>query len=175
MVFGCTTCKPNEALIITGCCYQSPVFVTNGWKCTIPGIHKVQRMPLNVMKITVESPRIYAKQGVTISVTGLSEVRINGWNQDMLAVAFDNFLGKKEHEIEAIVKEKLEAQQSAIIRQMSIDEIYMDRRKFCTAFFNAASADLERIGISVLSYRLEEVSDEDGYLKALGEARLRLS
>uniref|UniRef100_A0A1I8GKQ6 PHB domain-containing protein n=1 Tax=Macrostomum lignano TaxID=282301 RepID=A0A1I8GKQ6_9PLAT len=128
-------------------------------------------MPLNVMKITVESPRIYAKQGVTISVTGLSEVRINGWNQDMLAVAFDNFLGKKEHEIEAIVKEKLEAQQSAIIRQMSIDEIYMDRRKFCTAFFNAASADLERIGISVLSYRLEEVSDEDGYLKALGEAR----
>ena len=38
---------------------------------------KVQRLPLNVLTIIIESPRVYTAQGVPIDVTGVAQVRMS--------------------------------------------------------------------------------------------------
>merc|ERR1719195_1791602 len=54
---------------------------------------------------------------------------------------------------------------------MTVEEIYRDRKKFSKAVFEVASSDLVNMGITVVSYTLKDIRDEEGYLKALGLAR----
>ncbi|RXG71256.1 Flotillin-1, partial [Armadillidium vulgare] len=50
-------------------------------------------------------------------------------------------------------------------------EIYKDRKKFNQNVFEVASSDLINMGITVLSYTLKDIHDDEGYLDALGMAR----
>merc|ERR1719309_1108215 len=54
---------------------------------------------------------------------------------------------------------------------MSVEEIYRDRKTFSTKVFEVASVDLHNMGISVISYTLKDIRDEVGYLASLGQAR----
>ena len=40
-------------------------------------------------------------------------------------------------------------------------EIYKDRKKFSKAVFEVASSDLVNMGLSVVSYTLKDISDEE--------------
>ena len=71
----------------------------------------------------------------------------------------------------AVAKETLEGHQRAIMGTMSVEEIYRDRKKFSSGVFKVASTDLINMGIMVISYTIKEITDDVGYLKALGMAR----
>ncbi|XP_071519692.1 flotillin-1 isoform X3 [Panulirus ornatus] len=177
MVWGFVTCGPNEALVISGCCYQGkPLTVVGGRAFVWPCIQMLQRISLNVMTLNVESPRVYTAQGVPISVTGIAQVKVQGQYEEMLLAACEQFLGKNETEIQQVALETLEGHQRAIMGSMSVEEIYKDRKKFNQNVFEVASSDLINMGITVLSYTLKDIHDDEtyyakGYLDALGMAR----
>ena len=103
--------------------------------------------------------------------------------------ACEQFLGKNDDEItqvyaadclysclftslfSQVALETLEGHQRAIMGSMTVEEIYRDRKKFSKAVFEVASSDLVNMGITVVSYTLKDIRDEEGYLKALGLAR----
>ena len=89
----------------------------------------------------------------------------------MLRAAAEQFGGKEESEIAKVAKETLEGHQRAIMGTMSVEEIYRDRKKFSSGVFKVASTDLINMGIMVISYTIKEITDDVGYLKALGMAR----
>lgn len=171
MAFGFVTCGPNEAMVISGCCYSKPLLVPGGrtfvWGC----LQRCQRISLNTMTLQVDSQRVYTSQGVPISVTGIAQVKIQGQNEEMLLAACEQFLGKSEEEIRQVALETLEGHQRAIMGSMTVEEIYKDRKKFSDQVFSVASSDLINMGITVVSYTLKDVRDEEGYLRALGMAR----
>ncbi|XP_064095789.1 flotillin-1-like isoform X3 [Macrobrachium nipponense] len=172
MVWGFVTCGPNEALVISGCCYHGkPLTVVGGRAFVWPCIQMLQRISLNVMTLNVESPRVYTAQGVPISVTGIAQVKVQGQYEEMLLAACEQFLGKTEGEIQQVALETLEGHQRAIMGSMSVEEIYKDRKKFNQNVFEVASSDLINMGITVLSYTLKDIHDDEGYLDALGMAR----
>ncbi|XP_071097334.1 flotillin-1-like isoform X2 [Haliotis cracherodii] len=168
---GFETCGPNEVMVVSGCCHSRSVFVPGGRVFVWPGIQKLQRMSLNTLTLTIESPQVYTKHGVAISVTGIAQVKIQGGNNAMLQSACELFLGKSETEIRNVAQETLEGHQRAIMGNMTVEEIYKDRKKFSKAVFEVASSDLVNMGIYVVSYTLKDIRDEEGYLKALGMAR----
>jgi len=136
-----------------------------------PCIQTVQRIPLNTMTLEVQSPRVYTSQGVPISVVGTAQVKINGSNEEMLAYAAEQFGGKPVDEILQICLETMEGHQRAIMGNMTVEEIYRDRKTFSKKVFEVASVDLHNMGISVISYTLKDVRDDVGYLASLGQAR----
>ncbi len=71
---GFITGGPNEAIVVSGCCHGQPLIVVGGWCFVIPCVHKVQRLPLNIMTLKVSSPKVYTVQGVPLSVTGIAQV-----------------------------------------------------------------------------------------------------
>lgn len=134
------------------------------------------------MTLQVESPTVYTSQGVPISVTGIAQVKIQGQNEDMLLVSWRNFasifedfdteisylqtaceqfLGKSESEIQHIALVTLEGHQRAIMGSMTVEEIYKDRKKFSKQVFEVASSDLVNMGITVVSYTLKDIRDEE--------------
>jgi len=136
-----------------------------------PGIQHVQRLRLNTMTLQVTSNNVYSAQGVAISVTGIAQVKIQGQNEEMLLAACEQFLSKNEEQIQMVALETLEGHQRAIMGSMTVEEIYKDRKKFSQQVFEVASSDLVNMGITVVSYTLKDIRDEEGYLKALGMAR----
>lgn len=171
MTWGFVTCGPNEALVISGCCYGKPNLVPGGRAFIWPCLQQIQRLSLNIMTLIVDSPKVYTSQGVPISVTGIAQVKIQGQNAEMLLAACEQFLGKSEPEIEHIALVTLEGHQRAIMGSMTVEEIYKDRKKFSTQVFEVASSDLVNMGITVVSYTIKDIRDEEGYLKSLGMAR----
>jgi flotillin len=128
---------------------------------------------LRLMTLKIESPRIYTKKGVPISVTGVAQVKIENKDahRDLLHAACQQFLGKTEDEIARIASLSLEGHQRSIMGTMTVEEIYQDRQKFSEAVFQVASRDLINMGIAVVSYTIKDVSDELGYLLSLGMRR----
>ncbi|CAG0887809.1 unnamed protein product [Cyprideis torosa] len=76
MTWGFETCGPNEALVISGCCYTKPHLVPGGRAFVWPWIQQVQRLSLNTMTLQVESPTVYTSQGVPMSVIGVAQVAL---------------------------------------------------------------------------------------------------
>jgi len=169
---GFEACGPNEAMVVSGCGDDRPLLISGGRVFVWSGLQKVQKISLNVMTLNVESQRVYTLQGVPISVTGIAQVKVQGQNEEMLHAACQQFLGKSEEEIRKIALETLEGHQRAIMGTMTVEEIYQDRKKFSKSVFEVASSDLVNMGISVISYTLKDIRDEEGYLKALGQRRV---
>ncbi|XP_071097337.1 flotillin-1-like isoform X5 [Haliotis cracherodii] len=168
---GFETCGPNEVMVVSGCCHSRSVFVPGGRVFVWPGIQKLQRLSLNTITLVIESPNVYTQLGVAVSVTGIAQVKIQGGNNAMLQSACELFLGKSETEIRNVAQETLEGHQRAIMGNMTVEEIYKDRKKFSKAVFEVASSDLVNMGIYVVSYTLKDIRDEEGYLRALGMKR----
>ncbi|XP_074873696.1 flotillin-1 [Carettochelys insculpta] len=165
------TCGPNEAMVVSGFCRSPPVMVAGGRVFVLPCVQQIQRISLNTLTLNVKSEKVYTRHGVPISVTGIAQVKIQGQNKEMLAAACQMFLGKSESEISQIALETLEGHQRAIMAHMTVEEIYKDRQKFSEQVFNVASSDLVNMGISVVSYTLKDIHDDQDYLHSLGKAR----
>ncbi|KAM8954201.1 flotillin-1 [Pelodytes ibericus] len=165
------TCGPNEAMVVSGFCRSPPVMIAGGRVFVLPCVQKIQRISLNTLTLNVKSEKVYTRHGVPISVTGIAQVKIQGQNKEMLAAACQMFLGKNENEVAHIALETLEGHQRAIMAHMTVEEIYKDRQKFSEQVFKVASSDLVNMGISVVSYTLKDIHDDQGYLNSLGKAR----
>merc|ERR1712215_4886 len=136
-----------------------------------PCIQTVQRIPLNTMTLEVHTSKVYTSQGVPISVVGTAQVKINGSSEEMLSYAAEQFGGKSQDEILQICLETMEGHQRAIMGNMTVEEIYRDRKTFSKKVFEVASVDLHNMEIAIISYTLKDVRDEVGYLASLGQAR----
>ena len=47
---------------------------------------------------------------------------------------------------------------------MTVEEIYRDRKQFSNRVFEVASTDLINMGIMIISYTIKDITDEVGYL-----------
>jgi len=105
---GFETCGPNEAMVVAGCGYSRPLMVPGGRVWVWPVIQQLQRISLNTMTLQIHSNEVNTSKGVPISCIGVAQVKIQGQNQDMLANACMQFLGKTESQIHQIALETLE-------------------------------------------------------------------
>ncbi|KAK3781335.1 hypothetical protein RRG08_018962 [Elysia crispata] len=170
---GFETCGPDEVLVVSGCCHEHSRFISNGRVFVWPSIQQVQRLPANLMTLSVENLKAHSKNGIQVSVLGVAEVKICKNVQDILRVAAENCLGKTEEQIGNILREIVQGHQRAVIGAMNIEDIYCDRKKFSLAVFEQASNDVINMGFQLVSFKVENVLDEEGYLMARKAERAR--
>jgi flotillin len=74
-------------------------------------------------------------------------------------------------EVQKVIFQTLEGHLRAILGTLTVEEINNDRQSFAQKLTSEAAADLERMGIGVDVLIIQEISDEEGYLDALGKRR----
>merc|ERR1719385_83129 len=122
-------------------------------------------MTLNPVCDNVET-----KQGVPLTVTGVAQVKIMK-NPELLGVAAEQFLGKKEDEITDTILQTLEGHLRAILGTLTVEEVYKDRDQFANLVREIATPDVGWMGIQILSFTIKEVFDNVTYLQSLGTAQ----
>merc|ERR1719228_1108276 len=122
-------------------------------------------MTLNPVCDNVET-----KQGVPLTVTGVAQVKIMK-NPELLGIAAEQFLGKKEEEITDTILQTLEGHLRAILGTLTVEEVYKDRDQFANLVREIAAPDVGRMGIEILSFTIKDVYDNVDYLSSLGKTQ----
>merc|ERR1719347_1086135 len=122
-------------------------------------------MTLNPLCDNVET-----KQGVPLTVTGVAQVKIMK-NPELLGIAAEQFLGKREEEITDTILQTLEGHLRAILGTLTVEEVYKDRDQFANLVREIAAPDVGRMGIEILSFTIKDVYDNVDYLASLGKSQ----
>lgn len=135
-----------------------------------PIVEKVQYMSLNAMSIKLNVIDAPANDGAAVSVVAIANVKIQS-TEESLPLAIERFLGMNKDEIIAFIRENLESNLRAIVGTMTIEKLISDRSELQTAVAASAHADLIKIGVQLDIFNIQEVSDKNGYIAALGAKR----
>ena len=136
----------------------------------LPIIQMAQMLSLEVMTLPVNTARVYTKEGVSVSVDGIAQVKV-GRSEDAIRTAAEQFLGKSVTEIAEVALQTLEGQQRAILGTMTVEDIYRDRVTFAEQVRDVAATDMTSMGLEIVSFSIRDIQDEQGYLEALGVRR----
>ena len=144
--------------------------VRGGAALRIPLLEKVDYLSLNVFTIPLEIKRAYTGQGVPVSVKAIANVKIRG-DEASLHAAAERFLGMTHVQIQQVIFQTLEGHLRSILGTLTVEEINNDRQSFAQKLTSEAAVDLEKMGIGVDVLTIQEISDEEEYLNALGRRR----
>ncbi len=173
---------PNEALIISGRRHRmrdasGRVYtvgfrtVKGGGTFVWPIIEKVDALSLEVMTLEIQTPEVYTVMGVPVVVSGVAQVKVKG-DDVSIATAAEQFLNKSRAEMTSIIHQTLEGHLRAILGTLTVEEIYKNRDAFAQKVQEVAAADLANMGITIVSFTMKDIKDNEGYLDALGRPRI---
>lgn len=144
--------------------------VRGGAALRFPLLEKVEYLHLNVMTIPLEIKRAYTLKGVPVSVKAVANVKIRG-DETSLQAAAERFLGMTPIEVQKVIFQTLEGHLRSILGTLTVEEVNSDRQSFAQKLTSEAAVDLEKMGIGVDVLTIQEISDEEDYLNALGKRR----
>ena len=179
------TVPSNEALIVTGSNLGDEKKEKNIYrddegrymKVIRGGGHRLRifqtgtRVSLQAFQLDIETPKVYTRQGVGIYGQAVAMVKVADTLQGIVTYA-EQFLGKKQDEIENEITEVLSSNLRAILSKMTVEEINSDREGFNEAVREVAQEQLDRMGFRITSLGLSDIRDDDGYLDNLGRPQV---
>lgn len=176
------TVGPDEALIVTGSYLGGKnvnvdetgnriKIIRGGGTFVLPVFHQAETLSLLTSKIDVSTPEVYTSQGVPVVADGTAIIKVGG-SIGEIATAAEQFLGKTKVDRENEAQIVLEGHLRSILGSLTVEEIYQNREKFSQEVQRVASQDLAKMGLIIVSFTIKDVRDKNGYLEALGKARI---
>jgi len=144
--------------------------VRGGAALRVPVLEEVQYLSLNVISIPLKISRAYTKEGVPVTVEAVANVKISGDDMSLRSAA-ERFLGMGTDKIKEVIFQTLEGHLRAILGTLTVEEINADRQAFAQKMTDEAALDLKRMGVNIDVLTIQQISDEQGYLDALGKKR----
>jgi flotillin len=161
---------PNEALIISGG-GKGVRLVKGGGTFVWPIIEQAQTLSLELITLVIKTPAVYTEIGVPIIIEGVAQVKVGG-NETSIRTAAEQFLSKSPQDMLTVIHQTLEGHLRAIVGQMTVENIYRNREAFGQRVQEVAASDLANMGLQIVSLSIKEITDEHGYLDALGKPRI---
>ena len=170
-------CPPNEVLIFSGRRRQTADgrqvgyrVIKGGRAFRIPLLERVDRLDLRTIPLEVEITNAYSKGGIPLSIQGIANVKIAG-DEPLLGNAVERFLSKPLDQIQEIAKDTLEGNLRGVLATLTPEEVNEDRLKFAQSLIGEADIDLSKLGLMLDTLKIQNVSDDVGYLDAIGRRK----
>jgi flotillin len=144
--------------------------VRGGAALRVPVLEKVEYLSLNIISIPLKISRAYTKEGVAVTVEAVANVKIAS-DDASLRGASERFLGMSTDQIKSVIFQTLEGHLRAILGTLTVEEINADRQAFAQKMTDEAAVDLKKMGVNIDILTIQQISDEMGYLDALGKKR----
>ncbi|HEX9743943.1 MAG TPA: SPFH domain-containing protein [bacterium] len=172
---------PNEVLVISGrrrkikrddgSVFDVGFRMLKGGRTFVwPFIERVDRLSLEIMTLDVRTPEVYTAKGVPIIVDGIAQIKIKG-DDISIATAAEQFLSMGTDQIRNIALQTVEGHLRAILGTLTVEETYANRDAFAAKVQEVASSDLANMGLTIISFTIRDIRDNQGYLDALGKPR----
>ena len=168
-------CPSDKIMVIYGKVGMNKDGTARSAKCIHGGAAMVwpvfqayEYMDLTPMSLSVDLKSALSRQNIRIDVPARFTVAISTEPGTMQNAA-ERLLGLKAQEIQELAKDIIFGQMRLIIATMEIEEINTDRDKFLAAVSSCVETELKKIGLRLINVNVTDISDESGYIEALGK------
>ncbi|HJX38970.1 MAG TPA: SPFH domain-containing protein [Anaerolineae bacterium] len=145
--------------------------VKGGMTIVLPFVHEVKELDLSLITLDVAVHNVLSSNAVPIMVDGIAQIKI-GSDDTSIATAAEQLLDKSTEDIKYVAIQTLQGHLRAIIGLMTVEEVYKDREAFAQMVLQVAVDDLAGMGLQIVSFTIKEISDDKGYLEALGRPEI---
>jgi flotillin len=174
--------SPNEAKVLTG--RKRKVVDENGVECEvgfraviggrtlrIPIIERVQVMSLETIPLELRVSNAYSKGNIPLIVHAIANVKVASKPDHLLSNAVERLLDKTQAEIADLAKDTLTGNLRGVLATLEPEQVNEDRMEFARSLAMEAHTDLEKLGLQLDVLTIQNVSDEVGYLEAIGRQK----
>jgi len=133
-----------------------------------PVVQSYEFLDLTPLSISVDLENALSRQNIRINVPSRFTVGIST-EPGVMQNAAERLLGLKLAEIQELAKDIIFGQLRLVIATMDIEEINTDRDKFLEAVSRNVEGELKKIGLRLINVNVTDISDESGYIDALGK------
>jgi len=168
-------CPSDKILVIYGKVGQTQDGQQRSAKCIHGGaafiwpvVQSYEYLDLTPLSIQVDLRNALSKQNIRVDVPSRFTVGIST-ETGVMQNAAERLLGLKNDEISKIAEDIIFGQMRLIIATMDIEEINSDRDKFLEAVSSNVETELKKIGLRLINVNVTDITDESGYIVALGK------
>lgn len=168
-------CPSDKVMVIYGKVGTDQEGQTRSAKCihggaafVVPVIQSYQYLDLTPISINVDLRNALSKQNIRVDVPSRFTVGIST-EPGVMQNAAERLLGLKLNEIQELAKDIIFGQLRLVIATMEIEEINTDRDKFLLAVSKNVEIELKKIGLRLINVNVTDITDESGYIEALGK------
>ena len=168
-------CHPNEILVFSGRKRKLKDGTEVGYRVIkggrglkIPIIESVTRLPLTTIPIDIELTGALTNGLIPVNIEAMANIKIAGSEDEGLSNALERFLGKNINEISQIARENLEGSLRGVLATLSPESANNNRLEFSEKVAQQARDDLSRLGLVLDTFKIKHLSDNEGYLDAIG-------
>jgi uncharacterized membrane protein YqiK len=160
--------EPNEAVIVSGFGAHSDEgglgfkIVVGRGTLVLPGLQRARRLSLAAQKSELNVDLV-TTQGVPVTLKGVVVYKIDD-ALPQIANAARRFLDN-EREMDRNVHEVFTGHVRAIVGTVVIETLIRERAKIALEVREAASPEMERLGLRIDSLQFQEVEDPTGYIE----------
>ena len=142
--------------------------IHGGAEFIVPVFQSYAYLDLTPISIQVDLKNALSRQNIRIDVPSRFTVGIST-EPGVMQNAAERLLGLQLSEIQELSKDIIFGQLRLIIATMDIEEINTDRDKFLAAVSSNVETELRKIGLRLINVNVTDISDESGYIAALGK------
>lgn len=135
-----------------------------------PIVVSVEWLSLEVMAIPVSTAGSVTVDGVPVKVESLANIKI-GSTETLQRAAAERFLTMGSAQIHDLIQQMMEGHLRAIVGTMTVEDLIRNRAAFSERLVEQSARDLETMGLVIDNMPIREITDEHGYIEALGRKR----
>jgi len=168
-------CPSDKIMVVYGSIGKNKDGTNRSAKCihggaefVVPVFQSYAFLDLTPISIQVDLKNALSRQNIRIDVPSRFTVGIST-EPGVMQNAAERLLGLQLSEIQELSKDIIFGQLRLIIATMDIEEINTDRDKFLAAVSSNVETELKKIGLRLINVNVTDISDESGYIAALGK------
>lgn len=166
-ITGYRKAPPDQAYIISGFRKKKKILIGRAG-IKLPFFDRIDKLDLKLIPIDVKTSKIPTGDYIDINVDATATIQINKDNNESLDNAITKFLNLEASQIGEIAQEILEGNMREIIGQMHLEEMVTDKKKFSSLVEANAMPDLDKMGLRIISFNVQNFLDKNGVIENLG-------
>ncbi len=156
---------PDTAYIISG--LRKKIIIGKA-SIRIPFFERVDKLKLQLIAVDVKtSSAVPTADYININVDANVNVKVSS-DPNLIKLGAENFLNKETSYIAKVAREVLEGNMREIVGQMTLVAMVNDRKAFAEKVQENAAPDLNRMGLEIVSFNVQNFTDDQNLIENLG-------
>lgn len=156
---------PDTAYIISG--LRRKIIIGKA-SIRIPFFERVDKLKLQLIAVDVKtSSAVPTADYININVDANVNIKVSS-DPQLIKLGAENFLNRDTDYIAKIAREVLEGNMREIVGQMTLEAMVNDRKAFAEKVQENAAPDLNRMGLEIVSFNVQNFTDDQNLIENLG-------
>ena len=133
----------------------------------VPIFQSYQFLDLTPTPIEISLQGALSQQNIRINTPSTFTVGIST-QAGVMENAAERLLGLQMTQVRELARDIIFGQMRVVIATMTIEEINADREKLIEKIFSGVEVELNKVGLHLINVNIQDITDESGYIDALG-------